>query len=280
MNSVSKIHVPSEAEDAAILARLGTKPTTCWLPKSALCVDKAYQREISSPSSKRLITKLKNNFCWAWCAPLVVVPNGDETYAIIDGQHRWAAAKQLKPVVLLPCHVLDAITVAERAKAFVAHNEHRQKVGPLALFHARAVAGDVAAMGVRKACQDAGVVIPRGHRKAIQCKPNETSAIGVLEEIFNSFDPLVAAESLTEILKIIREAYPERSGQISSFMVRAVWSAVDANTDASTILAALKTTHDADLRMEASFAVAADPALKQRDAYAAALRAKIAKVSA
>lgn len=282
MNASSRVQTADSASAATTPEErtdFGKKPNMCWLPKASLRIDKRYQRELRSSASAKLIAQLVANFCWMHCAPLVVTENGDNTYNVIDGQHRMAAAMKLKAIKLLPCYVVDEMTLREQAESFVAHNSMRVRVGALAIFHAQAVAGDLIACGVLKACRDAGVVIPRGHRKAVECKPNETSAIGILAEIYRSYDTEIASEILANTLKVIVAAYPEKPGQISSLMVRSVWKALEDHPD-ETVTAALRATCDADLNLEARFAIASDNKLKTRDAYLAALKAQIAKVPA
>lgn len=266
------------SKSTAVIARLGAKPNMCWLPKKSLKIDRRYQRQINSRASKKLIDRLKESFCWTHCAPLSVSDNSDGTYTIIDGQHRKTAADAIPEITLLPCLVHDALSLKEQAHAFVAHNQDRVQVGPLAIFAAKAAAGDPVALGLQKACHNAGVVIPRGHRKASDCKPNETAALGVLTEIYKEYDAAVAVETVTAVLKVIVAAYPQRTGQLSSFMIRAVWKALET-WEAETIISALQQTHDADLQLEARFAAAADPDTKIRDAYVDALMAKIGKVT-
>src|SRR5687768_12803311 len=118
------------------LDNFGPKPTMCMLPKSALRVDRRYQREISSRRSKQLIQRIADNWRWYHCAPLTVADNGDGTYNVIDGQHRMTAAKSLPGVVLLPAYVVEEMTLQEQAGAFVAHNMDRVAVSPQAIFYA------------------------------------------------------------------------------------------------------------------------------------------------
>lgn len=281
MNHQAKIPAPAigGSEKEPPIPNLGDKPNMAWLPKKSLQVDKRYQRELKSAASAKLIALLQEKFCWAHCAPLIVTDNADGTYNIVDGQHRWKAAIGIAQITLLPCMVHEEMDLREQANAFVAHNAARVKVGPLAIFHARGVSGDPVAIGVLNACKVAGVVIPRGHRRAIECKPNETAAIGVLQEIYRSFDPDVAREVLADTLRTIMAAYPDKPGQLSSFMIRAVRRALEDNARAH-VIAALRGTCDADLQLEARFAVSETPeAPTIREAYYTAFLAHVAKVA-
>lgn len=278
MNAVDKATVnvdqnsSSVAAEDGILARLGSKPTFAWLQVCALKIDSKYQRRTDEAHVKNLAAK----FCYAHLAPLVVVDNGDGTYNIVDGQHRWKAAKRVKQVPLLPCLIHDRLDLQQQATAFVAHNAGRKKVGPLTIFHAKVVAKDPVAMGVARACQAAGAIIPRAHRKAAECKPNETAAIGILAHIFKSYDDTTfAEEQIVEVLRVLLRAYPNKSGQLSASMIRAVWQAVDKDFKPDEIVAALKTTCDADLQLEGPFAVSEDETKNVRDAICAALLEKI-----
>jgi hypothetical protein len=258
-------------------SKLGPKPNMCWLPKNQLQIDKRYQRQLTSSRSKKLISDLRENFCWTHCAPLVVTENGDGTYNIVDGQHRWKAAMDIAEVSLLPCMVHEEMSLREQAHAFVAHNAARVPVNPLAIFHARAVAGEQVAVDIIHAAKQAGVSIVRSHQSLKNLAPNQTVALGVLTRIYRAYDDRpFAIETITEVLKVIREAYGDKVGQLTSGMIGGVWELMALDTDRDALIDALKRTDDAALSLRARELQFANPELGLRNAYQEALKELLA----
>jgi len=242
-----------------------------WINKNEMVVDRSYQRTLQSRRSKSLIDSLTANFRWMHCSPLVGCERADGKIVIIDGQHRLAAAKRIPAISLLPCYVVDELTVAQQAHAFVAHNSARVTVTPLQLFHAKAVAGDAEAVAILDACAAAGVKVLRSQGGAE--KADETGSLGILTSIYRKD----GAQKLTEVLRILRAAYPKKDGQLTSFMIGAVRDMLARNHSGVTIIVALRGTDDKTLRLEAQFARASAEEVRLRDAYTEALAKLVEK---
>ena len=72
------------------------RPELKWLPVSSLYVDRSYQRAIESGASRKNLKAMTDDFQWALCGAITVCRDPKaERYAIIDGQHRFTAAKRL-----------------------------------------------------------------------------------------------------------------------------------------------------------------------------------------
>lgn len=69
-------------------------------------------------------------------------PTSLPRYAIIDGQHRWAAAQRLDPRPMLVANVHVGLTVADEAKLFDQLNRARKKVNVFEHYKARLASGD------------------------------------------------------------------------------------------------------------------------------------------
>lgn len=218
---------PSKAVPGPVLAtEFGKKPTFSWVPKDKLIIDHRYQREVSSKRGLKLIARLQANFRWAHCQALVVTPNGDGTYCVLDGQHRLEAAKGLRMVAQMPCLVVDELDLRDQAKAFVALNEDRVAISKLQIFHAMCAAGDRRSRLLLDACKECGVEILKTPRIPSLMKPNQTMAIGTMFQLYDGNFGRPGPRLLETTLSCLREAYPETRGQITAMMLRAVREAL------------------------------------------------------
>jgi ParB/Sulfiredoxin domain len=73
---------------------VGTPPSIEWIHLDGLAIDRTYQRSTDNEASCRLIIHISAKFDWRLCGPLVVSRRPDDDLVIIDGQHRWLAAKR------------------------------------------------------------------------------------------------------------------------------------------------------------------------------------------
>ena len=259
------------------LDNFGPKPQMCWLPKASLRIDGRYQRSIETPKSKRLIEKLRDNWRWYHCSPLAVTDNGDDTYNVLDGQHRMAAALQLDGVGLLPCYVVDEMTLAEQAEAFVVINADRVHISPEAIFHASVIAGNPEAKSIVAACAAAGVSIHKSYwgQKVKHTEQNAafTGAVGQLRRIYRSD----GAEAITATLSVIREAHRTTPAQLSAIMMQTVHNALKAGAPRAPLVAAVASTTNEALHAEANQLRITNRTMKQIVAYGAALANRLEK---
>jgi hypothetical protein len=101
------------------------------------------------PASQRLIQAIAAKWDWRLCTPLLVASRDGGLY-IIDGQHRWEAAKLRGDIPFLPCAVGNYTGSAEEAALFVAANRHRVRVNPLDMWRAAIAAGDEATVTIER----------------------------------------------------------------------------------------------------------------------------------
>jgi hypothetical protein len=137
-------------------APVAPAPKVAHIGLEQLVIDEAYQRELSA-RGLRLIRRIAERWDWNSYKPLSVAAAGDGRYEVIDGQHTAIAAASTGAIETLPCLVLSADTVADRARAFVGINSERLSLTPYALFRARVAAGDLDAVAVQAAVTAAGV---------------------------------------------------------------------------------------------------------------------------
>jgi hypothetical protein len=141
-----------------------------------LFVDHTYQRDCE-PARARAYAR-------AWDRRLAgiieVSDRGEHTrprFAIIDGQHRWAAARLLPDPPQLVANVHENLCVAEEAILFDKLNRSRKVVGAYGHWKARRAAGDEQVHAIEK------VLVKHGLRVDPAPKDGNIGCLNVLEKI-------------------------------------------------------------------------------------------------
>src|SRR3546814_1597119 len=91
-----------------------------------LLVDDSYQRSIEGGESQRLIVKIAENWDWRLCLPLIVSRRQGSLY-VIDGQHRYEAAKLRGDIRDLPIVLFDFDDPKAEAELFVQANRSEER---------------------------------------------------------------------------------------------------------------------------------------------------------
>lgn len=139
-----------------------------------LRLDEAYQRGISD-RGRANIRRMIAAFDWAKFGALTVSPGPNDTFSIIDGQHRAIAASALGiavvPVVIgnPECEALN----------FVGINKSRTSVTPVDTFRAQLAAGDEHATTLARILDDLG--IEYGSSQTGRLPPKTTRSISQLQ---------------------------------------------------------------------------------------------------
>lgn len=196
--------------------KLGEPPTLDWLPLSVLIVDERYQRDATRKASKAIINKICREFRWRAFQPPTVAPVEDGKFAIIDGQHRVAAARKHPKIKKVPCYIVDAPDLADQADGFVRVNADRRQVPGTVLHQARATAGDCDALQIDKVCAEVGVEIVR-YRPVAGCAPNQTIAVSSIRKLIFNF----GEAPVREALRAIREAHPDERDALRAPLIKA-----------------------------------------------------------
>ncbi|MBD8908247.1 DUF6551 family protein [Methylorubrum zatmanii] len=139
----------------------GKMPSIEWVHTTELAVDQSYQRSIDNEGSRRLIASIAANFDWRLCAPLVVSRRLDGSKIIIDGQHRWAAARRRGDVLQLPCCLFNYDSPEDEARMFIVANRARKPMNRLDDFHAALAAADEDAVEIQRLVTEAGLRVSR-----------------------------------------------------------------------------------------------------------------------
>ena len=115
---------------------LGRMPVLQFIMPGELRVDPSYQRSLEAESSQTLIRKIAQFWNWDLCQPLVVSRRTNGELFVIDGQHRWEAAKLRGDIAQLPCVVVEYSNAADEAASFVHLNQQRRPLTKIDLFKA------------------------------------------------------------------------------------------------------------------------------------------------
>ena len=128
------------------------------LPAEQLFVDHTYQRDLDMPRAK----KMAKDWDRRMVGILDVADRGDKEnprYAVIDGQHRWAAAALLEECATLVCNVHTGLAVEDEAELFDRLNRERRRITTWDHWHARRAAGDKTVRDIERAVKALGLQV-------------------------------------------------------------------------------------------------------------------------
>ncbi|GFG83362.1 DUF6551 family protein [Mycolicibacter algericus] len=126
-------------------------------------------------------------------------PTNLPRYAIIDGQHRWAAAQLLDDPPTLVANVHTGLTVADEAKLFDQLNRARKKVNVFEHYKARLAAGDWIIGRIQAVLDKRGLIVDPAP------KDGHIGCVGTLEKVADIDDAL-----LDETLELIIDIWGKR----------------------------------------------------------------------
>lgn len=97
------------------------------IDKAQLKIDPAYQRKLDWGR----VARMAANWSYVSCGTLIVsrraLVEDHEPYFVIDGQHRWEAAKLIEDIRDLPCLAFPLDAVHDEAVGFLAANTDRKQ---------------------------------------------------------------------------------------------------------------------------------------------------------
>lgn len=187
--------------------KYGNKPQMSWIDINKLSVDQKYQRDVSGKRSKANINVIINNFCWEKFTPITVVKIADEKYNIIDGQHRYTAAKQLGDIEKVPCWIIEKSSVEKQANTFMGINKNRVCTNPYDLYKAEIAAKDPLALQINDFCNQTGIIIPFNGYCSIPCM---TIALSTIKKHLRMHNNGYLANAIANI----RKAFPNKNSQL------------------------------------------------------------------
>ncbi len=218
---MAPIEMPARAnlESLEPAVDLGSKPRFAWIPKGGLVIDPRYQRGLTGPRSAELIGQIVETFTWSRFQPLTVTEMNDDQYAVVDGQHRGAAALLHPLVEEVPAWIVEAPDVRAQAKVFVGINEDRNRMSPLQVYKAQLAGRDPDALQVDRLCQQVGVVVSyqlTGSSKNLP--PRHTQAINTLKKLIAEH----GERPVRSALEILVAAYANIPNQLRGQVIQAL----------------------------------------------------------
>lgn len=215
---------------------IGTPPAVQFIAVEQLRVDAAYQRALDSKGSTRLVASIAASWDWRLCVPLLVAQRADGLY-ILDGQHRWAAARMRGDIPHLPCAVGQFDGVAAEAALFVAANKRRVPVSRVDLFRAAIVAGDREAVEIGQLLTDAGLKLAR-HVNPREFAAGEIACTHILRMSLRTYGRVIVGAALTQM----GEAFKDQVIPVAAPLFGAIVSILrDEHCDGDVLAEALAT---------------------------------------
>lgn len=170
-------------------------PYVTAVPLDELFSDSSYQRECDHARAKGMSVE--------WSPELVGVIDVSDRgegksprYAIINGQHRWMAAKLTGTETHMAVNVHTGLSVEDEAKLFFDIDRKTKQLTNWDRWYARRRAGDFTVNEIERIVGECGLVVAHNPGpKNIQC-------CSKLERIWDSYDPSILADTLTLILDV------------------------------------------------------------------------------
>jgi ParB-like nuclease domain len=204
-------------------APVGSRPSIEWVATADLSVDETYQRRTDNQASQRLIGSIAARFDWRLFGVVTVSRRPDGTLKVIDGQHRWSAARLRGDIDQVPCCLSRFATTEEEAKFFVQANRSRKPMNRLDDFHAALAAGDDEALQVQQLVIDAGLSVSRSTSSA-GWKEGEVAFTGSTATALRKHGSPIVSAALTNLAEAFPEARLTHGGSIFLGMIKVLAS--------------------------------------------------------
>lgn len=137
--------------------------------------------------------------------------HGSPRYAIVDGQHRWAAAQKLDPPPVLVANVHSGLDLADEAALFDKLNRLRKQPGTWDHWRARRAAGDKTVLAIEERVRRQKLVV---HEQSNT--DGHITCVSTLERIANSVGGL---DLLDASLYLLHQAWGNERQAYESPMV-------------------------------------------------------------
>lgn len=145
--------------------------------------DPAYQRDVDTPEERTRIRKMHAEWDPRLLGVLEVSDRGEAfadgtaRYAVVDGQHRWAAARLFTSPPPLVANIHTGLSVADETQLFDRLNRERKSTNTWDHWRARRVASDPLVTAIEATVERVGLVVAQTPRDGhVRC-------IGSLEKI-------------------------------------------------------------------------------------------------
>jgi hypothetical protein len=214
--TVRKLQPISNAQMPAMRPLKGERAELCLLPLDRLVVDDRYQRQIGKDGRANAL-RIAAAFDWRKFTPVIVTPQPDGRFAIIDGQHRATAALTRGDVQMVPCMVVQ-VTPEEAAEVFAAINGQVTRMTALQIYAARLAAKEGSALLLERVLAEAGVRVLRYKFPGAEYEVGDTLAIGTLEGCLRKY----GRDVLKAALLAVTRSFDGNPGCLTSGIIRAM----------------------------------------------------------
>ncbi|TWA90669.1 hypothetical protein FBY14_104173 [Azospirillum brasilense] len=220
-DGLSPIGVPAQINlhELDPMVSLGSKPSFAWIGKSLLVIDPRYQRGLTGRRSAELIGQIVEAFTWSKFQPLTVTELDNGQFAVVDGQHRGAAALLHPLIEEVPAWIVDAPDVRAQAKVFVGINEDRNRMTSLQVYKAQLAARDHDASQVDELCRQVGVIV--AYQLSGSCRelpPRHTQAVSTLKKLLAQHGD----RPVRDALEVLVAAYANVPNQLRGQVIKAL----------------------------------------------------------
>lgn len=158
--------------------------TIASVPISLMDLDKSYQREVNEKHVNKLFITWDGDKC-----DFLLVSFRDNRFKILDGQHRYLAAKY-RGIKNLPCIILTGLTREQEARIFSRQNENVKKLTIYDVFKANIANGDISIpevkidMEINEVCKKYGIKVCNNNR---YIKKNTLRSLSATRKIVKSY---------------------------------------------------------------------------------------------
>lgn len=185
---------------------------------SMLSIDPGLQREVK-PALLAMLTPFNREF--AGC--LEVSRRADGSMVILEGQHRWLAAKKEDPDMLLDCLVHEGLTREEEATIFLKFNVARMAVSHLHIYRVSLESGDPIALSVQRQLDAHGLKM---------AKSASTNLVGAVVPCIATVRMDKDENDLLEVvLTVMEDAWGRSKTTWDGLFIRAIAEVINRNLD-------------------------------------------------
>jgi hypothetical protein len=217
------------------------------VPCSLLFVDHSYQRA----ADERRLRKMIAEFDETRLGVLEVSDRGDGKYAVVEGQHRWLAAREAMatdtaPDPYLVCQVHRGLDLQAEAALFYEIDRGRKPLSGWDRWKARVASGDEAAVAIEATIAAFGFKIDPAPRDG------SIGATGALERIVDLGDLKLLADTLSVISSSYGKARDGVDGHLLHGLALVLWNYdLDVELSVDKLVLAMQSTPPRNIKARA-----------------------------
>lgn len=174
------------------------------VPARKMWIDRNYQRDLDEVHARRIANAWNPRKVGALHVSDRGEDRGIDRYAVVDGQHRWAAAMIKDPNLVLVANVHVGLSPRDEAQLFHELHSTTKHLSPWDVWKARRGSGDADVLAIEAIVEKAGM------RIAMATKNGNVRSIATLEKIYK----LGGKELLSNTLQLIVDIWGARSDAV------------------------------------------------------------------